>query len=86
DAAQLPDAASPYGEVHAVVRTVVPLLDDDAALRASLRLPHAQRANAFKSLRADYAVRREFGRLRLSRSAFSTEAAHMLEGLGFLLS
>ena len=85
----LPDAAgeplpdSPYEEVLLAVHAVVPLLRDDESLRASMQLPHEQRASAFRALRAEYGPRREFRRVLLPADRFSTEAAHMLSALGF---
>jgi erythronate-4-phosphate dehydrogenase len=86
DRGQLRAARSPYEELRIVVGAIVPLLADDAALRRSMELPHERRADAFKTLRADYSIRREFACMRVSRSDFSTEAAHMLDALGFQLS
>ena len=83
DRTQLRDAQSPHEELRIVVGEAVPLLVDDAALRRSMALPHEQRPDAFKTLRADYGLRREFACLRVSRRDFSTEAAHMLAALGF---
>lgn len=86
DVTELQAASSPYEELRLVVRQLIRLVEDDAALRQSMTLAHGARADAFKSLRADYAVRREFRRIHLVRSDFSSEAAFMLEALGFRIS
>ncbi|MCB2203765.1 4-phosphoerythronate dehydrogenase [bacterium] len=78
-------AVSPFAEVHEVVRQVVPIQRDDASLRAIMQKVHKERGVAFKSLRAEYPVRREFRRIPLERSQFSGEAVLMLEALGFQL-
>jgi len=76
-------AGDPLCEVHTVVRQCVPLLRDDAALRGTMTLDPVGRAAAFKSLRAEYPVRREFRRFRIRTNAFSAEASQILQGLEF---
>ncbi len=76
-------ADDPLREVHAVVLQACPLLRDDASFRATMPLPPDARAAAFKSLRAEYPVRREFRRFRIRTNAFSAEASQILQGLEF---
>jgi len=76
-------ADDPLGDVHAVVMQACPLLRDDASFRGTMPLPPDGRAAAFKSLRAEYPVRREFRRFRIRTESLSAEAALILQALGF---
>jgi len=57
--------------------------EDDARLRATLALPEADRPAAFKALRREYPVRREFSQTTVALAGANPEAAGLLEALGF---
>jgi erythronate-4-phosphate dehydrogenase len=76
---------SVLGQVHSIVQQVYDPMMDDTALRATMSQSLQERAASFKSLRADYPIRREFGAFRVRRVGLSHEAAAMLDALGFNL-
>lgn len=75
-----------YGILSAIVQNVCNPLGDDMAFRRTMALEPATRAEAFKTLRAEYPVRREFRRCRIPREGIPSGAADLLQELGFLLT
>ncbi|MCC7517724.1 MAG: 4-phosphoerythronate dehydrogenase [Verrucomicrobiae bacterium] len=78
---------APSAEIETVVGDAVlaayNLGDDDAALRRTLSLDDAARAQAFRALRKAYPVRREFRWHTLNCPGISPETRRVLLGLGF---
>ncbi len=56
---------------------------DDAALRASMKLPRSERARAFDHLRAEYPIRLEFRHTRVAVPPHHMEVRQALHRLGF---
>jgi erythronate-4-phosphate dehydrogenase len=56
---------------------------DDAALRASLKLPPSERARAFDLLRAEYPRRLEFRHTTVAVPPHRMEVRQALHALGF---
>ena len=69
--------------VRFAVHRVYPIREDDELLRSTLLLPIGGRASRFRSLRASYRARREFGSFTLSLSPERPAAAALLSSLGF---
>jgi erythronate-4-phosphate dehydrogenase len=58
---------------------------DDAALRASMKLPQPERARAFDHLRAEYPIRLEFRHTTVAVPSQRMEVRQALHRLGFTI-
>jgi hypothetical protein len=66
-----------------VVRQCYDIRRDSEAFQRSLLLPHAERADRFRTLRANYPVRREFGATTVLVASMQSVHTAALESLGF---
>ena len=65
------------------VPAAYPITEDDALLRATLLLPAGGRSSRFRSLRAAYRARREFGAYTITLSPNRERALKILASIGF---
>ena len=75
--------ADELARLDEVVRRCYDIRCDSEALHRSILLPHAERADLFRALRAGYPVRREFGATTVLVPAGSAPYAGALTALGF---
>ena len=78
-------SGDPLVQVHDIVRQAYDPLRDDAALRSTMDADPVTRAAAFRTLRAEYPLRREFRAFRVRGDSVAPEAARILTGLSFQL-
>lgn len=86
-APDVPELELPHGEVDdallQLIRQVYDIRRDDAALRAALDLPEADRGKHFDALRKNYPRRREFQHTAVKVTDKGHPLADNLRGLGF---
>ena len=76
------DGADPNA-LHAAVRAVYPIREDDARMRKTLDLPEAERGAYFDRLRKEYPRRREYHNTEVRVTPKNEHLENSLRGIGF---
>ncbi len=81
---EIVDGESAWTTAQQLVAQAYPIMNDDAAFRATMSLAENERALAFDGLRKHYWPRREFAAYQLAGQFQSTVSADLSKKLGFL--
>jgi len=73
----------PFWALHTAIRTCYDVRHDDSRLRRSLKLPPAERGQAFDQLRKRYRVRRGFEQVKIVLKGGKAELQAKLSAVGF---
>ncbi len=80
---ELDGSLPPVAALHALLRRVYDIRQDDHRLREILRLPPQNRADYFERLRRTYPLRREFSNFTVRLQPYHEALARMLRALRF---